>query len=184
MTKDDIFITDSFHPTWIENVGGDYLPPASPEVTSETRQMAEAAGLAAEPFKFWIPFLGGRGMILEPKGGEKGLCELSPARTITLLALIKAFFRVEVIRHGMVWPLAGFADAQWLSKEIECLTEDTRLLFNPSNADVRVAIRRLKDTLEKGLGRADLIEGRVARGYRFRVWPSLITVIVCNETVT
>jgi hypothetical protein len=145
--------------------------------------MAESAGLAAEPFKFWIP-LGGRGMILEPRGAEKGLCELPPARTITLLALIRAFFRFEVIRHGMVWPLAGFAGAQWLSKEIERLTENTHLLFNPSTADVRVAIRRLKGALEKGLGRSDLIEGRATRGYRFRVWPSLITVIVCNETVT
>ena len=164
-------------PRWIEtdNPGTATLPTG--RIPNELKTAAAMTCLLAERFTL-VAWRGDSSMILQPSNGFTR--SLPPARTMTLLALIRAYEHSPVLTaDGVPLPSGGFVCAGWLSHQIGCLTQGTRLLFHPGPDSVRIAIRRLKDGLADILDRSDLIESSRGLGYRFRVWPSLITVIQC-----
>jgi hypothetical protein len=171
---------DSFLPQWIETNNLSQEPLSCPEATCTVKEIAKMTGLAVEKFTL-AARLGDTGIIVEPKRDEFIFQTLPPARTVTLLALIKGYYSFPLITsNGMVMPHGGFCKADWLAGEIEELTEGTKLLFNPSPTEIRIAMQRLKRALMNILDTPNIIETIHGLGYRFRLCPSLITVIISN----
>ncbi len=161
---------------WIETRDPGQIRLPDEVVPEAIEDLAEAAGVLAERFTLLVS-PGSPGIVLNPptKPGRS----LSCATAVTLLALIRAYEDFPVLTADeSLLPCGGFADADWLSRQIEALTRSTPLLFSPSPNDLRQAIRRLKEALLRLLGRNDFVESSYGIGYRFRVWPSLITAIV------
>jgi hypothetical protein len=180
--KEIVMSTSISFPNWIETTNLAQVPTFSAEVTDTITELAQAVGLTTGRFTI-VTQRGGSAIIVDPRPSDP-LRPLPPARTITLLALIRAFTEIPILTQGnLILPNGGFATAEWLASQIELLTEGTKLLFNPSPAEVRVAIKRLKTALNGILERQDLIESVHGLGYRFRVWPSLITVIMYSACI-
>jgi len=171
-------------PTWIETDSPAVVSLGSTApITEGLTELANACGILAEPLTVVQYYREGPGSIVEPQ--IQGPSCLSPAVTVTLLAMIRAFFSFPVMTgNGSLIPNGGFAPRRFLCTQIEALTEGSRLLFNPSERDLQTAVRRLKDQMGHALGRRDLVESRHGWGYRLRIWPGLITVLRGRALVT
>ena len=170
-------------PVWVETGNLSDVSIPCNTVSEDLKKLAGAVGLFAERFII-LAEIGDCGSIIEPET-DCSFVPLSAAPAVTLLALVRAFFSYPVVTNdGTVLPQGGFAKAPWLAAQIERLTNDTKLLFSPSEEGVRIAIMRLRNALHNCIKRECYIQTLRLLGYRLRVWPSLITVIIYNGTVS